>query len=76
MKVTALKANGSLVDINQCWVVEKAIGRKLDWQEIQGSREEAGSFFQAYYEIMLSDSEALIAKEAIKKYQDEIGDWR
>lgn len=75
-KVQAFVADGSLVSINQCRVVDGAVGRSLDWKEVEGSRQDAGRFYQACYEAEVSSLEKLAAEQAIAQYQEKVNDYR
>lgn len=65
MKVVADVRYGNLVIQDERWWIESAIGRQLQWEEVEGTRQEAGAFSQADYEaeILPEERELIYALE-------------
>lgn len=62
LKIVASVADGSLVYQHPDNRVDRLLGKHLDWQEVPGTRQEAGSFYQA-------DFSALVSREDVEKIQ-------
>lgn len=69
-KVVAEVRNGSLINLDERLAAEKAIGRELDWKEVENSRHTAGSYFQSCFVTTLPNHEAKAARESIIKYRE------
>jgi|GEM_PF-4740928 len=65
MKIQALLEDGSVVHKNEIVLIERALGKHLDWEEVPDTRQTAGSYFQVIYEAEVSEEEFLIADEAV-----------
>ena len=61
---------GSLIDLDETFVADRAVQRRLDWTEVEDSEVRAGSYFQQIYKAILPAKEALIVESAIQDYRD------
>jgi hypothetical protein len=77
VEVEAFIAYGNMVNIDQRQIIEDAIGHVIpDWEEVPGTRELSGSFFQVMHRAFVTPQEKLIAEAALGKWRDENGDCR
>ena len=69
VQIKATVADGSLLSLDECEIIEKQIGRKLNWEEIKEDRQEAGNYFQTVYKAVV------FYEDAIKINPDLLGYW-
>lgn len=67
-KVVAEVRQGSLISLDETQAAEQSLGQKLEWQEVEDSRETFGSCFQCLYQTILPNEKAKIVKAAIIQY--------
>lgn len=70
-KVVAEVREGSLISLDERQPAEQAFGQKIEWQEVENSRETFGNYFQCLYQAILPNKQARIAKAAIIQYRQQ-----
>lgn len=69
VQIKAIVADGSLVSLDETFLIERQIGRKLNWEEIKEDRQEAGNFFKTVYQT------TVFYEDAIKIDPNLLGRW-
>ena len=69
VQIKATVADGSLLGLDETAIIDKQIGRKLNWEEIKEDRQEAGNYFQTVYKAVV------FYEDAIKINPDLLGCW-
>lgn len=49
VQILAEVRDGSLVYLDETLEIERQVGKKLDWEEVENTRQTAGSYFQTLY---------------------------
>ena len=70
-KVVAEARQGSVISLDETQPVAQALKQKLEWQEVEDSRETFGNYFQCLYQVILPNEKAKIAKAAIAQYRKQ-----
>lgn len=70
-KIVAEVRQGSLISLDETQPAEQVLGQKLEWQEVEDSRETFGGYFQCLYQVILPNQKARIAKAAIAQYRKQ-----
>ena len=69
VEILAEVRDGSLISLDETAIIDKQIGRKLNWEEIKEDRQEAGNYFQTVYKAVV------FYEDAIKINPDLLGYW-
>ena len=69
VEILAEVRDGSLISLDETAIIDKQIGRKLNWEEIKEDRQEAGNYFQTVYKAVC------FYEDAIKINPDLLGHW-
>ena len=69
VEILAEVRDGSLISLDETAIIDKQIGRKLNWEEIKEDRQEAGNYFQTLYAAIIP------YHLAVKINPDLLGRW-